>query len=304
VGSMLPRLRPIRLTLVPLALASAAVAAAGPAAGVPRERADLVVSARDSRDPTVVEEVIRYTVTIANRGPGRATAAVLVADISGAAALDGSPVASAGSCSVRGAARVRCSIRAIGNRRRVTVTIAVRPPERGTLSLTTMVTARTVDPVRRNNRAQQTTRDLGLHTIEGRGVRSSAGDAGRPTVTTTLGGRSDPMAPERASGTFAVQYAPDSRSPAAGSDLQGRITCLRVDGNKASVGGVVESSNTSRFPPGTAVQFAVTDNGDPGPGRDTQVGLLGGAVQPTCDVPAAPEEPLLDGNFTVLDGDS
>jgi hypothetical protein len=172
----------------------------------------------------------------------------------------------------------------------------------GTVSLGVTVSSSTRDQSRRNNRAALSTRVVDFSSVRGRGIRSTAGDAGRPTVTTEIDARSDPTT-QTVAGTFSVQYDPISSSPARGSDLRGRVVCLSVEGNKAMAGGVVESSNNPSLPAGTAVRLAFTDNGEPGAGRDTQVGFLGGDITPTCVLEAVPELPLIEGNFVVRDGE-
>ena len=75
-----------------------------------------------------------------------------------------------------------------------------------------------------------------------------------------------------------------------------------MGGNKATAGGVIESSNNGAYPAGSAVRLAFTDNGDPGTGRDTQIGYLG-LTEPTCALESMPEEPVIEGNFVVSDGE-
>jgi hypothetical protein len=179
--------------------------------------------------------------------------------------------------------------------------VRLDPGETGTISLVAVVSSTTVDPRNGNNRASQATRVLDIHTVQGRGVRSTGGDAGYPTVTTEIDAKADPTT-RTVTGTFSIQYAAISASPARGSDLRGRVVCLSVEGNKAMAGGVVESSNSTTYPVGSAVRIALTDNGDPGAGvRDTSTAFLGG--EPTCALEAVPELPLIDGNFVVHDGE-
>ena len=71
----------------------------------------------------------------------------------------------------------------------------------------------------------------------------------------------------------------------------------------------MRSSNDARWPAGTGVWLTVTDNGEPGAGRDTQqtyVGGFGNEVNPqVCTVPLQPGEaaqaPLTAGDFVVHD---
>jgi hypothetical protein len=270
------------------------------AAAAPSPAADVAVSAIESQDPVLVDGALTYTVRVTNLGPRRATRVRLALVLSGPAALAARPAARPGSCTVQGDDRAVCALGALANKRKASVVVVVDPAELGTVSLSATVSTASVDRRRRNNRATQTTRVLGLDTVQGRGVRSTAGDAGYPTVTTEIDGRGDPTAGGRASGTFSVQYAAISASPARGSDLRGRVVCVAVDVNRATVGGVVESSNSGVYPAGTAVRFAITDNGEPGAGRDSLIGFLGG--EPTCAPQPAEEQPLIEGDFVVRDG--
>jgi Domain of unknown function DUF11 len=264
-------------------------------------KADLTVAATEEADPVLVGRQVRYRVTIANRGPQPANKATLRVAISGPARLVGRPRSSAGSCTTQGAAQVSCAIGTLRIRPRSTVVIRLDPGETGTISMVAVVSSTTADPRKGNNRVTQTTRVLDIHAVQGRGVRSTAADNGYPSVTTEIDAHADPTT-GTVTGTFALQYDPISASPARGSDLRGRVVCLSVEGNKAMAGGVVESSNSAAFPSGTAVRLAFTDNGDPGAGRrDTTVAFIGG--EPTCAIEPVEEQPLIDGNFVVHDGE-
>jgi Domain of unknown function DUF11 len=263
-------------------------------------RADLSVAASEGADPVLVGRQVSYRVTIANRGPQSAKRARLRITIVGPARLIGRPRSSAGSCSSQGGTQVNCALGALPIRSRSTVTVRLDPGETGMISIVAIGSSTTADPRKGNNRATQATRVLDIHTVQGRGVRSTAGDAGYPTVTTEIDATADPTT-RTVTGTFSIQYAAISASPARGSDLRGRVVCLSVEGNKAMVGGVVESSNSTTFPVGSAVRIALTDNGDPGSGRDTSTAFLGG--EPTCALEPVPELPLIDGNFVVRDGE-
>ena len=264
-------------------------------------RADLTVAATEAADPVLVGRQVIYRVTIANRGPQPAKKAKLRITIAGPARLIGRPRSNGGSCSTQGGAQVSCALGSLPIRSRSTVVVRLDPGETGTISMVALVSSTTADPRRGNNRVTQSTRVLDIHTVQGRGVRSTAGDNGFPTVTTEIDAHADPTT-GTVTGTFAVQYDPISASPARGSDLRGRVVCLIVDGNKAMAGGVVESSNSATFPPGTAARLAFTDNGDPGAGRrDSTVAFIGG--EPTCALEPVEELPLLDGNFVIHDGD-
>jgi hypothetical protein len=66
--------------------------------------------------------------------------------------------------------------------------------------------------------------------------------------------------------------------------FSGRVTCLRVDGNRAVAGGVVTKSEAVNAPVGSGILLQVTDNGVPGAGRDTNVNFVGfGGSDPEAD---------------------
>jgi hypothetical protein len=106
-------------------------------------------------------------------------------------------------------------------------------------------------------------------------------------------------------GTFLTRY-PVGAWFQSGLEVRGEVVCLTVAGNRASVGGVVQESNDGRWPAGTGVWLAITDNGQPGAGRDTQLTYMGSEVNPRiCTIPVQqnefPEAVLADGDFVVHD---
>jgi hypothetical protein len=112
----------------------------------------------------------------------------------------------------------------------------------------------------------------------------------------------------------AAKFHVNAKSAADGSQAQGKmflqdknlpmdqsfqadVTCLSVDGNSASIGGVVTRSNDPGNPEGSGVQAFVTDNGEPG----DQDGFL---VVFTESPPEVCEDPISitvseKGNFVV-----
>ena len=263
-------------------------------------RADLRVSFAGAPTRVLLEKDVAYRVAVANRGPRSATRVRLVLSVAGPAVV--TAASGTGRCTRATATRSTCAVARIAARRSITVVLTVRPSALGTISVTAAATSDAVDPQRRNNRIASTAQVLRMNTVQGRGIRSTLGDAGRSVVTTEIDARSDPTTGETA-GTFAIRYAAISVSPARGSDLRGRVVCLTVEGNRAMIGGVIESSNSPAIPAGWAVQFAITDNGDPGTGRDLDVAYLGRDVTPTCEPRTGDQLPLLDGNYTVVDGE-
>jgi len=99
-----------------------------------------------------------------------------------------------------------------------------------------------------------------------------------------------------AAGTFWTKYP--------SLELRGRVACLTVSGNHASVGGIVEeTSSPATNPVGSAVHLGITDNGSPGAGRDLEVTYLVSRDPSSCPVPLQdfPEITLIDGDFAVHD---
>jgi hypothetical protein len=90
-------------------------------------------------------------------------------------------------------------------------------------------------------------------------------------------------------------------------DVRGTTTCMKVDGNKARLGGVITRSDFSGLPVGTSMTWSVTDNGSPsyrwGYTRkwDTASSLYAG-VDPAgyCALGLAyPEEPVYFGDLNI-----
>ncbi len=87
--------------------------------------------------------------------------------------------------------------------------------------------------------------------------------------------------------------------PSLDFDIRGRVTCLTVVGNRATVGGVVERSNDPTFPAGQGVWFFIRDD-DEGAGDAFEA--RGTATPETCPPPI--EEPFFlnnQGNWVVHD---
>lgn len=89
--------------------------------------------------------------------------------------------------------------------------------------------------------------------------------------------------------------------------FSGRVTCLRVDGNRAVAGGVVTKSEAVNAPVGSGILLQVTDNGFPGAGRDTNVNFVGfGGSDPeltTCPfTDDVIEVTITKGDLAVHDG--
>ena len=89
--------------------------------------------------------------------------------------------------------------------------------------------------------------------------------------------------------------------------FSGRVTCLRVEGNRAVAGGIVTKSEAVNAPVGSGILLQVTDNGFPGAGRDTNVNFVGfGRSEPeltTCPfTDDVIEVTITKGDLAVHDG--
>jgi hypothetical protein len=103
---------------------------------------------------------------------------------------------------------------------------------------------------------------------------------------------------ENPQGHFYVERKqPEGAAPAL--DYRGDVTCLRVDGNRAAIGGEVTQSKLGNIAEGTGILITVVDNGEPGDADfATVVGL------PTPPTTCPPERfPNIGqrGNFVVHD---
>lgn len=87
-------------------------------------------------------------------------------------------------------------------------------------------------------------------------------------------------------------------------NFQGSVTCLRVTGNRADVGGRVERSRTAAAVEGQGFIFEFVDNGEPGSNPDQNApDTFNGALLPLppaiCDFTDL--APINRGNFVVHD---
>jgi hypothetical protein len=84
-------------------------------------------------------------------------------------------------------------------------------------------------------------------------------------------------------------------------DEVGEVTCLRVVGNRAFVGGRIDRSKLPTFPgEGNGFLFLVTDNGEPGD-MDAHLDFPLTTPPTTCPVPGFHFFPHKRGNFIVHD---
>jgi hypothetical protein len=81
-------------------------------------------------------------------------------------------------------------------------------------------------------------------------------------------------------------------------DISGKVTCLLVVGNKASVGIVITKSNSPVLPLGSGGIFSFTDNG--GTGDQWEAKPL--PTPPTTCPPPFASRTITSGHFAIVDG--
>ena len=120
-------------------------------------RADLSVSKTDSPDPAHVGQKLTYTVLVTNNGPDPATV-VTLSDTLPKTAGFGSVTTTQGTCT-RSKTGVKCSLGGLASGATATVTIVVKPTQKGTITNTVTAAAGspTTDPNIANNTATQST---------------------------------------------------------------------------------------------------------------------------------------------------
>jgi len=82
----------------------------------------------------------------------------------------------------------------------------------------------------------------------------------------------------------------------------GDVDCLTINGNHARIAGhVTQSTFEAGIPTGSELTWTVTDNGEPGDGRDTASEMLGFSRELFCAEPRGqyPEAPIRRGNIQV-----
>ena len=85
--------------------------------------------------------------------------------------------------------------------------------------------------------------------------------------------------------------------------FSGSVTCLRVTGNRALVGGQVDTSQTRSPPEKSGVFIEIEDNGEPGEGRD-RVQIQPVTAPPASCLDAPPRgggSMITSGNYVVHD---
>jgi hypothetical protein len=260
-----------------------------------RPAADLRVSVSGSPGANRAGGTFTFDVRVANRGRRGATNVRIT--LTTAAELV-SVSAASGTCSPPSAGSVRCDVGSLSLRAQVAIQAIVRGTALGALRVGARATSSTLEARRSDNAATGSSQVTEPDSVRGRGSRPLAGPGVRPPVEVDVDAISGPSGHDP-TGTFWTRY------PAAGPEFRGRVVCLTVSGNRASVGGVIEQSSDPANPPGTPILFAFIDNGDPGVGRDATVTYFGRDLNSAqCPVPIfreGDEIPLSDGNFVVRD---
>jgi hypothetical protein len=130
----------------------------------------------------------------------------------------------------------------------------------------------------------------------------------RGTATTVQGAifhvnaKSGPSG-EDATGKFFVERK-DPPAGLAAFDFRGEVTCLRVDGNRALVGGRVTQAKgdfPANIPEGNGFLIRIVDNGEPGDADFVNgISVPGGGVPDVCPNQTT-TNPTERGNFIVHD---
>lgn len=124
----------------------------------PPPQADLAVDKRDSKDPAQRGQPLEYIITVTNRGPDPATGVTAVDDLPKKAGF-ARITTTKGTCTHKPSKRqVVCSLGDLEPGEVVTITITVKPTDRGTITDTVTVSARSpTDPEPANNRDAEET---------------------------------------------------------------------------------------------------------------------------------------------------
>jgi uncharacterized repeat protein (TIGR01451 family) len=117
--------------------------------------ADLSVSKTDSPDPAHVGQKLTYTIPVTNNGPDGATGVTLTDSLPKTTGF-GSVSTTQGSCT-RKKMTVTCSLGTLASGATATVTIVVKPTQKGTITNTVSVLGSPTDPNTANNTATATT---------------------------------------------------------------------------------------------------------------------------------------------------
>jgi hypothetical protein len=105
-------------------------------------------------------------------------------------------------------------------------------------------------------------------------------------------------------GHFWVEQDAPGLDPMQTFKRQGDVTCHRVSGHDAVVGGRLRTPLPFFFSTFRGAVIVIRDNGEPGAGRDRSVILLMFEVPESCPEPFEDQffDPIERGNFIVHDG--
>ncbi|HUP70614.1 MAG TPA: SBBP repeat-containing protein [Acidimicrobiales bacterium] len=117
--------------------------------------ADLSLSLADSPDPVVVRQRLTYTLGVANHGPSAATG-VTITQLLPAGVNFVSANTTQGSCT-RSKQKVTCLIGGVAKDGGATITVVVKPGDKGTIATSASVAGNEIDPSTGNNSATATT---------------------------------------------------------------------------------------------------------------------------------------------------
>src|SRR6185295_11189002 len=125
-----------------------------PAVGPPPAGSDLVATVVDSPDPVAANGNVTYKVTVSNSGPLAASGVQFAIDLPARGTLVSMAIGR-GTCA--GTLPSVCTIGALSANQNVMVTVVVRAPGVGTMSLSATASATTFDPNLDNNKASAST---------------------------------------------------------------------------------------------------------------------------------------------------
>ena len=95
-----------------------------------------------------------------------------------------------------------------------------------------------------------------------------------------------------------VQGVANFNNCVGGYQYHAKVTCLRVEGNRATVGTVVTRSSNPTIPPGSGIVLYANDNGEPGKAGDQFWAHPEENPREQCPAPLM-TTPLTNGNINV-----
>jgi uncharacterized repeat protein (TIGR01451 family) len=275
-------------------------------------RADLSLTMTAAPEPVLLGDALKYTLTVRNRGPDALPDASVIAELP-AGAAERYAIPSRGRCRTEqaAAARVVCVLPAMARGATATILVTVHVQTPGALASRATASSPIADPSVANNSVTAVT-SVRQGFVRGSGNYSLFGDYGIVVVEV------DAFGGPNGSGRGTFSYRRTYRGQTL--EVRGHVICLRVDGNRARVTGMVDASNgvsileegvhpleqTGTVAVGHGVILAFTDGA--GRGADTILTsvpvVLDGPVSaqrcpitPTRSLP--PELALTDGDFVV-----